>query len=145
MSENPYASPEFSGAPPSTPPHRALRAPAILILVLTVPWGLYLAAISIFVAIVDTSRLSEREAYFDSYALNQILWTIIMPIGILTAEGIIIAGAINMLKLRGYKTARSAAILCMLPICSAGFILGIPFGIWALIVLNRPAVKAAFR
>lgn len=145
MQDNPYASPDFSGSPPTTPPHRALRAPAILILVLTIPWALYLAGFSILVAIVDTSRLFRPGAYLDSNAWDQILWTIVMPIAVLTIEGIIIAGAINMLRLRNYKTAKSAAILCMLPICTAGFIFGIPFGLWALIVLNRPAVKTAFR
>lgn len=145
MQENPYASPDFSGTPPTTPPHQALRVPAILILVVTIPWALYLAAISILVAIVDTSRHFASGAYLDSNAWSEILWTIVMPIAVLTIEGIIIKGAINMLRLRNYKTAKSAAILCMLPLCSAGFILGIPFGLWALIVLNRPTVKAAFR
>lgn len=145
MSENPYASPDFSGTLPTTPPHQALRIPAILILIVTIPWTLYLAGISILVAIIDTSRHFRSGAYLDSNAWSEILWTIVMPIAVLTIEGVIIKGAINMLRMRNYKTAKSAAILCMLPICSAGFILGIPFGLWALIVLNRPAVKAAFR
>ena len=35
-------------------------------------------------------------------------------------------------------------IVSMLP-CSCCWTLGLPFGIWALVVLNQPEVKDAFR
>jgi hypothetical protein len=43
-----------------------------------------------------------------------------------------------------YGVALTAAILASIPLLSACIWFGISFGIWALIVLRRPAVRAAF-
>lgn len=40
---------------------------------------------------------------------------------------------------------RPAAILAMIPCVSPCCLLGLPLGIWALIVLLKPEVKAAFQ
>ena len=53
--------------------------------------------------------------------------------------------AIRMKELRSYGLAMAGAILGMLPYLSPCCLLGLPFGIWALVVLADPAVKAAFR
>jgi hypothetical protein len=53
-------------------------------------------------------------------------------------------GAISMIRLKNYRSAYTAAILSVIPICSPCFLLGIPFGIWAIVVLNRPEVKQRF-
>jgi hypothetical protein len=57
--------------------------------------------------------------------------------------GLILAGAICMLRLRIYPLAMTGAIVAMLP-CFNCCLVGLPFGIWALVVLNRPEVKHAF-
>lgn len=57
---------------------------------------------------------------------------------------VIIYGALCMLKGKKPGLAKTAAILVMLPVSSCCFVLGIPFGIWALIVLRKPEVKAVF-
>jgi hypothetical protein len=54
-------------------------------------------------------------------------------------------GAYKMMNLESYSAARSAAIISVIPVCSPCILLGIPFGIWALVVLNNPMVKASFR
>ncbi len=64
-------------------------------------------------------------------------------IGLLLAP-IIIYGAIQMLSGKKYKLAKASAILSIIPFISCCFVVGIPFGIWALIVLNKPEVKAFF-
>ena len=47
---------------------------------------------------------------------------------------------------RSYGVAFAGAIISVIPcIGSPCCALGIPFGIWALVVLNDPTVKAAFR
>ena len=56
---------------------------------------------------------------------------------------VILLGAIKMKKLESYGFALAAAILAILP-CQPCCLLGIPIGIWALIVLNKPEVKSAF-
>jgi predicted Zn finger-like uncharacterized protein len=58
--------------------------------------------------------------------------------------GLIIAGASKMKKLESFGLAMTASIVAMLP-CNGCCLLGLPFGIWALVVLNRPEVKDAFR
>jgi hypothetical protein len=54
-------------------------------------------------------------------------------------------GAWNMKWLQGYALSVVAAILAVIPCTSPCYMLGLPFGIWALVVLNDPLVKAAFR
>ena len=58
---------------------------------------------------------------------------------------VIIYGAIQMLRGRSLGLSKTAAILAIIPLTSCCFIAGIPLGIWALIVLNQPDVKALFR
>jgi hypothetical protein len=52
-------------------------------------------------------------------------------------------GAKRMLKLESYMWALLTAILALLP-WSPGWVLGLPCGIWALVVLSKPEVMAAF-
>jgi hypothetical protein len=56
---------------------------------------------------------------------------------------IVLNGARNMRKLKNYRFCRFSAVLAMLPL-GMGFVLGLPFGIWALVVLRRADVRAAF-
>src|SRR5262245_60321285 len=73
------------------------------------------------------------------------------PIGIMVGffdilVGILIlVGAIKMKKLESYGLAMTVSILAMIPCISPCCVIGIPIGIWALIVLMDPNVKAAFR
>jgi len=66
-------------------------------------------------------------------------WHIAVEVGILL-------GAIRMLSLRSYQLAFAASVLAMLPCVTSSCccVLGLPFGIWALVVLNRPEVKSHF-
>jgi len=57
----------------------------------------------------------------------------------------VIVGCFKMLNVESYGSAMTAAIISVVPFCSPGLILGIPFGIWAIVVLNDPRVKGAFR
>jgi tRNA A-37 threonylcarbamoyl transferase component Bud32 len=56
---------------------------------------------------------------------------------------IVTAGALKLRRLKSYRFGRATVILATLPL-SAGFVMGLPFGIWALLVLRRPDVQAAF-
>jgi hypothetical protein len=70
--------------------------------------------------------------------------TLILILVLLTVAGLIITiGASRMLHVRSYGLSVAAAILALLP-CYAGFMLGVPFAIWALIVLSGIQVQAAF-
>lgn len=56
---------------------------------------------------------------------------------------IIVVGAVNMKGLRSYGSAMTACIVAFFP-CNLCCLLGIPFGIWGLVALNKPGVKDAF-
>lgn len=58
---------------------------------------------------------------------------------------IVVAGAIAMIRYRGYVFAFTASIVAMIPCCSPCMFLGIPFGIWSMVVLTQPDVKSRFR
>ena len=58
--------------------------------------------------------------------------------------GLIILGAIQMKNFGSYGLAMTASIVAMIP-CHYCCLLGIPFGIWALVVLLSEDVKSAFR
>ncbi|MFA6564959.1 MAG: protein kinase [Verrucomicrobiia bacterium] len=66
-----------------------------------------------------------------------------VPIAALVLSSVMIFGALKMKRLEGYGWAVAAAILAIL--VSPGNIIGLPLGIWALVVLSRPEVRAAFR
>ena len=60
------------------------------------------------------------------------------------ASSFVLYGAIKMKNLESHSTARAAAIVAMIPLLGPCFVLGIPFGIWAWVVLGKPDVKNAF-
>lgn len=78
-----------------------------------------------------------------AYRTSQRLTGVIIFLSTIAAP-FIIKGAVDMLKGRNYSSAKKAAILAMIPMTSCCFLLGAPFGIWALIVLSKPEVKTFF-
>ena len=54
-----------------------------------------------------------------------------------------ILGALRMKQQRGYGLAMLSSFLVMLP-CSLMFLVGLPVGCWAIMVLRKPEVRAAF-
>lgn len=61
----------------------------------------------------------------------------------LAISTITLIGSIKILFRSNYRLAKTASILSLVP-CTPCFIIGIPFGIWGLIVLSDPTVKQAF-
>jgi len=55
----------------------------------------------------------------------------------------VLLGAIKLMRLQSYGLAMAACIVAMLP-CQCCCLFGLPFGIWALVVLSKPEVKSAF-
>jgi len=54
-------------------------------------------------------------------------------------------GGLKMKKLENYTASLLASIIAMIPCLSPCCLIGLPVGIWALIVLNRPEVKSHFQ
>jgi hypothetical protein len=62
----------------------------------------------------------------------------------LLVAAFIIYAALKMKDLQQWGLAVAASILAMLPCVSPCCIIGLPIGIWCLVVLMRPGVKDAF-
>lgn len=58
---------------------------------------------------------------------------------------LVIIGALKMMRGKSYGLGMSAAIIATLPVTSCCFLLGIPAGVWAIIVLRNPEVKGFFK
>jgi serine/threonine protein kinase len=70
--------------------------------------------------------------------------TILIAMGVcFLINAFIMYGGLCMRRTRGYVTACISCGLVMLPI-GLGILIGLPVGIWALIVLRKPEVKLAF-
>ncbi|MGI8978501.1 MAG: hypothetical protein ACR2FY_04695 [Pirellulaceae bacterium] len=73
---------------------------------------------------------------------------LLMPLLLAQATGLVtgivmIVGAVKMMRLKSHGLATFASVLAMLP-CGPAWLLGLPMGIWSLVVLNRRNVKEAF-
>lgn len=62
----------------------------------------------------------------------------------LVMAGVVFFGASKMMKLEMYGLAIAASVIAMIPCVSPCCLLGLPVGIWALVVLLNNDVKAAF-
>jgi hypothetical protein len=69
---------------------------------------------------------------------------IVVGICALAMYGFVIWAAMQMKQLRNWNMSVAGSIVAMLP-CSCCCIIGLPIGIWSLIVLMKPEVKSAFR
>jgi hypothetical protein len=69
---------------------------------------------------------------------------IVFNIIALAVAGFIIWAAMQMKQLRNWNMSVAASVVAMIPCISPCCIIGLPVGIWALIVLMKPEVKGAF-
>ena len=53
-------------------------------------------------------------------------------------------GGAKLAFMESYRLARTAAAIACVPLMTPFIVIGIPFGIWGLILLKDPKVKAAF-
>jgi hypothetical protein len=58
---------------------------------------------------------------------------------------VVLIGALKMKELENYGLCITVSIFALIPCISPFCFLGLPFGIWALVVLSDPAVKKAFK
>lgn len=72
----------------------------------------------------------------------ELMFTIVFMIFTLALGIVTLFGASKMLQLQSYPLSMAAAIAAMVPWYCC--LLGLPIGIWALIVLRNPDVKREF-
>ncbi|MGO8744911.1 MAG: hypothetical protein ACLQNE_02870 [Thermoguttaceae bacterium] len=140
ITDNPYQSPSQPGR--GADPSPMVRLPALSLIGLAAISMLAIAANG-FTLVIDNMRF--LEAYGTREGLSKVLPIDIGFTVVLAAHLVILFGAFQMCRIRRYRLAKTAAIISLVPLCSPLVILGMPFGIWALVVLSRPNVKSAFR
>ena len=148
-SDNPYQSPMSQGYPVQGLPEplalQRVAGPATALIV-TAILGLIgnLLSLAIFIVVfsIKPGMPPGGNINLDELAgpFNIAIAIIGLPVGVL-----MLIGAMKMKKLESYGLAMAGAIVGMLPYLSPCCILGLPFGIWALVVLADGSVKAAFR
>jgi hypothetical protein len=79
---------------------------------------------------------------FDESSLNA--RPVLTVIGVLGSLFVVYA-MLEMRKLRRFPIVVAGTILAMVPYLSLCCLLGLPIGIWALVVLFNPDVRAAFK
>lgn len=138
--ENPYDAP--NAAAQSTSARSRLLGPALGILVVSVLWmvlWMFLGATGIvyFVSQILDPEMTATDRQipitFSLYILISALYS-----------GMLASGAFSMMRRNSYMWATATAILAMVPFLGPCYILGIPFGIWAYLVLRDPDVRSSF-
>ena len=139
-SENPYESPTQFDVDVARAKSLVL-IPAILLLAVA-SLSILLAIFAGFIIVFDTIRILD---YHGGVAgLPHVLPAILSFTALCISYFLVLYGAMQMLKGRRFGMARTAAILSVIPVCSPLFVIGIPFGIWALVLLSKPEVRSAF-
>lgn len=145
--EIPAAPPAFTNASIHSEAKDKVRAPAICAIVLAAinlvwcPVRLMLNALDL--SMIDSSTMPE-----ESVAIVKKFSALFgLPISLLGGVLALVClfGAISMLRLRSYGFAMASAIIMLFPCGNCCCLLNIGFGIWALVVLSKPEVKAAFQ
>jgi hypothetical protein len=134
-----------------------VKAPAIALLVvgiINIPLALYNIASSLMTMGAPQQALQgpNMPPDMDPQAMEGItalvqgmgMVGVVLAVIALALAVVIIMGATKMMKLESYGMAMAGAILAMIPCLSPCCLLGLPFGIWAIVVLNNPDVKSAF-
>lgn len=121
-----------------------VKAPAILLMAVAGLGGLLqLAAVAINVMFGDRVRVGGLTIKL--LGTEVALAGGVLGIIAVVVAGVILYGARCMMRLESYRLAAAASVAALIPFISPCCLLGLPAGIWALIVLNRADVKAAFR
>ena len=139
MNHNPYESPAPVPEDARTNIKTIVFPPAILLLSIpTLVWEGYAVLITIFDALLLIQEFGVLQGLLQSAPF------MVFALTIFASHWVVLVGVIKMLQLRGYRMAVTAAILSITPITSPGYLLGIPFGIWALVALSTTRVSKAF-
>jgi hypothetical protein len=121
-----------------------VTGPAIGLMVVSIIQML-LAAVALVINLIGASIFAMSQSAQNQPFANLFSGTIgAVQCGLVIVLGaIVLFGAIKMKRLENYGLAMTASIVAMLP-CSLCCLAGLPIGIWSLVILSKPEVKAAF-
>jgi hypothetical protein len=150
--------PDFVTALPSAPPPPPLQGypgtPALpsgntsqvdgpaIALIVTAVLGFLLQAGSLILHLAGlSSRMDAQNPFAGMFSGT--VGIIGAAVGMLVSF-VILFGGIKMRKLENHGLAMTASILAMIPCISPCCLIGLPVGIWALVILSKPEVKLSF-
>ena len=157
---NPYASSGFIGRVDAerTHPYRAIVMPPAICLVLVGLLGLTVSALNVAFAVVAEPPKVVDPAEVDPNmpaGLRKFLENaeksgrgpvaMVVHSAFVFVNLLIVAGGVQMLRFQTRGLAVTSSILAILNFGSCCCLLGVPVGIWSLVVLNRPDVTWAFQ
>jgi len=120
-----------------------VTGPAIGLMVVSIIQSL-LGALMLFLNLIGASIFAMTQAQNQPLA-NLFSGTlgIIQYILVILLGAFVLFCAIKMKRLENYGLAMAGSIVAMLPVSCCCFA-GLPFGIWSLVILSKPEVKALF-
>ncbi|MFO0905200.1 MAG: hypothetical protein U0939_19490 [Pirellulales bacterium] len=152
MSNNPYVPPAGFGGPSGPPPvdvAAKVSGPAIGLMV-TAGIGIAFQVLALAMNVLGVG-VGAAAAGGDNggpegaqLMVQGVAGMVGAVIGIIVGI-VIIMGALKMKNLQSYGFAMAAAIIAAVPCVSPCCLIGLPVGIWAVMVLNDPYVKQSFR
>jgi hypothetical protein len=138
--QNPYAAPPPLGAAAGARSSESIRPrlliPAIVLIVMVVLTLAHRLIDLVYFVYLWNSGVPIHE--------NAIAGALIFDPLVIVLNLLILGGCIAMLRMKSLTWARAGAILAVVPICAPCLVLGIPFGIWAIVILYQPEAEAAF-
>jgi hypothetical protein len=144
---------DFSNGPPpgSEAVRQQVSTPAILLMV-TAGLGIAGALLGLVQALVGAGGIPPELLNDPNIPAGLRPWLersqslgAVSNIFVLALSGVTFFGALKMKNLENFGLAMAASIIAIIPCFGPCCCLGIPVGIWSLVVLNKPEVKSAFR
>jgi hypothetical protein len=142
---NPYNAPHVFGR--QVEPATQVQAPAVAMIVVSLV-ALIVGTLGLIadMFLIVSGMMEKLEAmnngptsvYTDT--VIRVIWGIILFV----ASSFVLYGALQMKRLKNYRVAVAASIVAMIPLVGPCCILGIPFGIWAVMTLGKPGVRQSF-
>ncbi len=149
---NPYQSPQYPssqlGSPPPVDPRDSVRgrvmAPAIVLIVIST-LGLATSIFNVAFAFAEP-QIDPNDPPFIQEIKKGSTGPVVAAIqsAFVITNLLIIGGAVQMIRFKTWGFALAASILAMLNFGTFCCVLGLPVGIWSLVILLQPDVKQAF-
>ena len=140
-SPNPYASPAETAAAVKPRPREELLPVAITLMVFSVLWiFLGLNGLAFFYITTAVASAEAQPGALDGARLPMAAIAITI-----LYQFVLLSGAFSMIRKGSYAWAFATCCLACVPVLGPCYFLGMIPGIWGIIVLRRPRVRAAFR
>jgi hypothetical protein len=123
-----------------------VRWPAIGLIVTAVAGALFQLLGLAWDVFSDTPAPWQTDEQIPTWAIHLMnSFGVALTLIALAAAGFLVFGAIKLMRLESYGIALAACIVALVPCISPCCCIGLPIGIWALIVMHAPDVRPAFQ